>query len=265
MAELSGTDFGGGSLGGRIQREDGCPVPSAVLTLIDQRGHQVARAAGAVDGGYVISAPEVGSYVLIVSATGHQPAAVNVALGQRPQQLDLTLAGSGELSGVVRTAGHGEPLAGATITLTDLRGEVVGAAVSGRDGAYVCHDVVSGTYTLVAVVAHMRPAATTLTVPDTGVLRHDIELAAMGVVAGSAWAEGGRAVADIQITVLDAAGELTATARTDDNGRYVVADLPEGQYTIVARGYPPVTSQVTVSGGEVGHDVRLGYGLGDRT
>ncbi|WP_327119737.1 MFS transporter [Nocardia sp. NBC_01730] len=264
-AELSGVDFDGGVLGGRIHREDGRPVPGAALTLIDQRGRQVARATGAVDGGYAISAPEVGSYVLIVSATGHQPTAVNVAVGQRPQQLDLALVGSGELSGVVRTAGHGEPLPGATITLTDMRGEVVGAAVTGSDGAYVCHDVVSGTYTLVAVAAHMRPSATTLTVPDTGLLRHDIELAAMGVLAGSAWAEGGRAVADIQITVLDAAGELTATARTDENGRYVVTDLSEGQYTIVARGYPPVTSQVTVSGGEVGHDVRLGYGPEDRS
>ncbi|WP_406280261.1 MFS transporter [Nocardia sp. NBC_00881] len=262
-AELSGADFDGGSLGGRIRREDGRAVPGAALTLIDQRGHQVARATGAVDGGYVISAPVVGGYVLIVSATGHQPAAVNVALGRRSQQLDVTLTGSGELSGVVRSAGRGEPLAGATITLTDLRGEVVGAAVSGGDGSYVCHDVVSGTYTLVAVAAHRRPHATTLTVPDTGLLRHDIELAAMGVVAGSAWADSGRAVADIQITVLDAAGELTATARTDEDGRYVVTDLPEGQYTIVARGYPPVTSQVTVSGGEVAHDVRLGYGPED--
>ncbi|WP_441952775.1 MSCRAMM family protein [Nocardia sp. 2TAF39] len=261
---LPGSDFDGGALGGRVHREDGRPVPGAVLTLIDQGGRQVARASSAADGGYAISAPEVGGYVLIASAIGHQPAAVNVSVGPRPQRLDVTLVGAGELSGVVRTAGHGVPLSGATVTLTDLRGEVVGAAVTGVDGTYVCHGVVSGVYTLVAVAEHMRPSATTLTVPDSGVLRHDIELAAMAVLAGSAWTDGGRAVPDVLVSVFDAAGEVTAITRTDENGCYVVTDLLEGQYTVIARGYPPVTGQVTVSGGEVAYDVRLGYGLGDR-
>ncbi|WP_373864730.1 MSCRAMM family protein [Nocardia pseudovaccinii] len=259
----SGADLAGGALGGRVHRADDRPVPGAVLTLIDHGGRQVARASSAADGGYAITAPETGGYVLIVSAMGHQPTAVNVSVGQRPQRLDVTLVGSGELSGVVRSVGHGAPLSGATVTLTDVRGEVVGAAVTGGDGGYVCHGVVSGVYTLVAVAEHMRPSATTLTVPDSGVLRHDIELAAMAVLSGSARADG-RAVPDVLVSVLDAAGEVTATARTDENGRYVVTDLLEGQYTVVARGYPPVTGQVTVSGGEIAYDVRLGYELEDR-
>ncbi|WP_330254311.1 MFS transporter [Nocardia sp. NBC_00565] len=256
---FSSSEHDGRSLGGWIRREDGRPVPGAVLTLIDQRGHQVSRATGDADGGYRIDAPASGNYVLIASATGHRPEAVSVAVGQRSQSLDLTLTGSGELSGVVRSAGRGTPLPGATVTLTDIHGEVVGAAITAGDGAYVCHGVVSGTYTLVAVAEHMRPNATTLTVPDSGLLRHDIDMASMAVLAGSARADGDRAVPDIQISVLDAAGDLTATARTDANGRYLVTDLAEGQYTVIARGYPPVHSRVTVSGGEVTHDVRLGY------
>ncbi|ATL66095.1 MFS transporter [Nocardia terpenica] len=257
-AGFAAPDDGFHTVGGRIHREDGHAVPGAVLTLIDQRGHQVSRATGGTDGGYRIGTPGSGSFVLIVSASGHQPAAVNVLVGDRPQTLDLTLLGSGELSGVVRSAAHGEPLAGATVTLTDPRGEVVGAAVTAADGAYVCHGVVSGTYTLVAVADHMRPSATTLVVPDSGLLHYDIELAAMAVLAGSAWADG-RIVPDAQVSVLDADGELVASARTDEQGHYVVSDLPAGDYTVVARGYPPVSSRVTVSGGEVEHDVRLGY------
>lgn len=247
------------SISGCIRREDGHPVANAALTLIDQRGHQAARASGNADGEYVIVAPEPGNYVLIASISGHQPTAVSVTVGWRPHRLDLTLMGSGRLSGVVRSASRGTPLPGATVTLTDPVGEVVGAAVSASDGVYLCHGVVPGTYTLVAVADHMRPSATTLTVPDSGLLRHDVELASMAVLAGSAWAEGDRAVPDVQITVLDAAGDLTATARTDEQGRYVVPDLAEGHYTVVARGYPPVTSRVMVAGGEVAHDVRLGY------
>ncbi len=253
-----------GSLAGRIEREDGRPVPGAALTLIDQRGHQVARATGTGDGGYTIAGPDSGNYVLIASAAGHRPTAVNVALTPQPQRLDLTLSGLGELSGVVRSAHGGDPLTGATVTVTDQHGEVVASAASGRDGSYLCHGVAPGTYTVVAVAAHRRPAATTLTVPDSGLLRHDIELAPMAVLTGSARADDGRAIADIQITVLDAAGDVTATVRTGEDGRYTVTDLPEGSYTVVARGYPPVTGQVNVSGEEAGYDVQLGYDTEER-
>ncbi|MFI7000392.1 MFS transporter [Nocardia sp. NPDC050175] len=247
-----------GSIGGNIHREDGRAVTNAALTLIDQRGHQVSRATGGSDGGYRIGAPAAGRYVLIVSAGGLQPAAVNVTVGEQPQALDLTLLGSGELSGVVRTAGRQAPIPGATVTLTDMRGEVVGAAVTDSDGGYLCHGVLSGTYTLVAAAERMRPSAITLTVPDSGLLQHDIELSPMSVLAGSASANG-RVVPDAYVTVLDAAGEPIAATRTDENGRYVLRDLPEGQYTVVARGYPPVTSHITLAGDEITHDVRFGY------
>ncbi|WP_449877877.1 MFS transporter [Nocardia fusca] len=256
----SGAGDESGSFHGHITREDGRPVPGAALTLIDQRGHQVARASGSGDGGYTINAPGPGSYVLIVSAPGHRPTAVNVAHAAQPQRMNLALSGLGELSGTVRSTRGGAPLAGATVTVTDQYGEVVATAASGVDGAYLCHGVVPGTYTLVAVAEHMRPSATALTVPDSGRLRHDIELAPMAVLTGSARADGGRPLTDIQITVLDATGDVAATARTDEQGRYIVPDLPEGRYTVVARGYPPVTGQIEISGEEVGYDVELGYG-----
>ncbi|WP_372452126.1 MSCRAMM family protein [Nocardia albiluteola] len=151
------------------------------------------------------------------------------------------------------------PVADATITLTDMRGEVVGAAVSGADGGYSCQGVVSGVYTLVAVAEHMRPSAITLTVPDSGQLRHDIELAPMAVLTGTIRGAGGRAVADAQVVVHDASGAVLGSARTDEDGRYRVSGLSEGNYTVVASGYPPVTSRVVVAGGQIGHDLRLGY------
>ncbi|WKG07088.1 MFS transporter [Nocardia sp. PE-7] len=246
-------------IAGLLRRDDARPVPAATLTLIDQHGRQVARGNGDVDGAYVIEAPRPGNYVLIAAAAGHQPEAVSVSIGERAQHVDLMLTGAGELTGIVRSARRGEPLWGATVTLTDPEGEVVGAAITGEDGTYVCRDVVSGTYTLVAVADHMRPSAVALTVPETGSLQRDIDLEPMAILLGSAWVDGERPVPDIQITVLDSGGDPAATARTDEKGRYLVPDLPEGQYTVVARGYPPVASQVSVTRGEITHDVMLGY------
>ncbi|RDI42647.1 MFS transporter [Nocardia mexicana] len=247
----------GASIEGYLHRDSGDPVPGAALTLIDQHGHQVSRTHSTADGNYHITVAIPGSYVLIASAEGHQPVAVNVVAGSRPQHVDLTLSSSGQLSGTVRRVGGG-PVAGATVTLTDARGEVVGAAVSGDDGSYVCRGVPSGTHTVVVVAEHQRPHAATLTVPESGLLRYDAELDPMATLAGAVQAEG-RVVSNAQVTVLDETGGLVATAHTDDGGRYLVPDLPAGDYVVVARGYPSVTSSVTVTGREITHDVELGY------
>ncbi|MGW3964665.1 MFS transporter [Amycolatopsis sp. NPDC005003] len=250
---------GGVPVTGHVRRQDGSQVPGAALTLIDQRGRQVARATGAADGSYSVPSQGPGAYVLIVSAHGHQPQASSVVISNGPATVDVTLTGSGELTGTVRAAATGDPLPNVTVTLTDSRGEVNGAFITTTDGTYAFVGVGAGAYTLVASGAGYRPFAVTLTVPDSGVLRHDVELASSVLLRGTARTEGDRIVPDARITVLDAEGNVAAVARTDGEGRYVVSDLPAGAYTVVASGYPPATSQVELTGGEAGHDVRLSY------
>ncbi|MEW2501879.1 MFS transporter [Amycolatopsis sp. NPDC047767] len=250
---------GGPPVTGHVRRQDGSHVGAAALTLIDQQGRQVARATGNGDGSYSVPTQGPGTYVLIVAAPGHQPQASSVVVGGGPAKLDVTLTGSGELTGVVRSVGIGSPLANATVTLTDSRGEVNGAFITADDGVYTFSGVGAGQYTLVASGPHYRPVAVTLTVPDSGVLRHDVELAGAVLMQGIARTEGDRIVPDARITVLDANGNVAAVARTDGEGRYVVSDLPVGAYTVVASGYPPATSQVTLTDGEAEHNVRLSY------
>ncbi len=259
-AERSGAVTGGERpLSVRVHREDGHPVSSAALTLIDQRGQQVARAAGGNDGVYQVATPAAGQYVLIASASGYQPTAITVIAGDHHALWELTLRGNGELSGTV-TAADGQPLAGVAITLADLRGEVVTAAVTGSDGVYTGQGTVAGTYTLVAVAEGRRPHATTLTIPDSGTLRYDIELASESVLSGRAWS-GSDAVADAQVSVLDATGRVVDSVFTDSEGNYRIPDLPAGDYTVMARGYPQVSSQVRISGANNTHDVNLDYGV----
>ncbi|MGK3200220.1 MFS transporter [Amycolatopsis sp. MEPSY49] len=250
---------GGVPVIGHVRRQDGSHVPGAALTLIDQRGRQVARATGAADGSYSVPSQGPGAYVLIVSAHGHQPQASSVVISNGPATVDVTLTGSGELTGTVRAAATGSPLANVTVTLTDGRGEVNGAFITTTDGTYAFVGVGAGAYTLVASGPGYRPVAVTLTVPDSGVLRHDVELSSSVQLTGVARTEGDRVVPDARITVLDAEGNVAAVARTDAEGRYLVSDLPAGAYTVVASGYPPATSQVELTGGEAGHDVRLSY------
>ncbi len=250
---------GGVPVTGHVRRQDGSHVVGAALTLIDERGRQVSRATGNADGSYSVPSQGPGKYVLIVSANGHQPQASSVVISGGPAKVDVTLTGSGGLTGVVKSAGPGTPLAGATVTLTDGRGEVNGAFITAEDGAYQFAGIGAGQYTLVASGAHYRPFAVTLTIADSGVLHYDVELTSAVQLSGTARTEGDRIVPDARITVLDTQGNVAAVARTDEQGQYVVPDLPAGAYTVVASGYPPATSQVELSDGEAAHDVRLSY------
>ncbi|HKN56882.1 MAG TPA: MFS transporter, partial [Amycolatopsis sp.] len=262
-ASVAGLDVpvgaGGVPVTGHVRRQDGTHVAGASLTLIDQRGHQVARATGNADGSYSVPSHGPGTYVLIVAASGHQPQASSVVIGGGSATLDITLTGSGELTGTVRAADSRAPLASVTVTLTDSRGDVNGAFITTADGTYAFMGVGAGYYTLVASGAGFRPVATPLTVPDSGVLRHDVELISAVQLSGTARTDGDRPVPDARITVLDANGEVAAVARTDSEGRYVISDLPSGAFTVVASGYPPATSQVELADSEAVHDVRLGY------
>lgn len=251
----SGAATTGFWLDGQVRHDSGHPV-AAALTLIDQRGHQYSRASADADGGYRIHVPARGSYVLIASALECRPAAVTVVAGTRPQRVMLTLSSPGELSGTVRDRA-GAPVAGATVTLTDAHGEVVGAAVTSGEGGYAC-GVAPGAHTVVIVADRMRPAASLVVVPENGTLRHDVELAPATLLVGAVHA-GDRVVADALVTVLDESGEPVAVVRTDDNGRYFVPGLPVGRYAVVTRGYPVVSSRVRVVGSWTTHDVELDH------
>ena len=64
--------------------------------------------------------------------------------------------------------------------------------------------------------------------------------------------------------VSEAAGKgctlRAAVELADNEGGEVTIDLPEGDYTVVASGYPPAASRLRVSSGEAqAHDVQLGH------
>ncbi|MFD7163875.1 MFS transporter [Streptomyces violascens] len=244
---------------GTVQHHDGTTVPRAALTLVDVRGQQVGRGASGADGRYALSVPGAGSYVLIAAAGGHQPQAVAVTVGERPVDLDVVLGGAGRLAGSVVTA-DGSPVRDAAVTLTDVRGEVVAATRSGREGAYVIGELVAGEYTLAASAPAFRPAALPVSVQASRETRQDIELAGGAVLRGTVRAGGGRPVEDARVTLLDAAGNVVDTLTTGPDGTFRFVDLSSGEYTVIAAGYPPVATVLQVAGGgRTERDLQLGH------
>ncbi|KMS74868.1 MFS transporter [Streptomyces leeuwenhoekii] len=244
---------------GTVQHPDGTVVPRAALTLIDVAGQQVGRGASGNDGRYALGTPGPGAYVLIAAAGGHQPQAVSVTVGERPVELDVVLGGAGRLAGTVVTA-DGTPVRDATVTLTNVHGEVVASTRSGREGGYVISELVAGEYTLAGSAPAFRPAALPVSVQAARETRQDIELAGGAVLRGTVRAGGGRPVEEARVTLLDAAGNVVDTLTTGDDGAFRFVDLASGEYTVIAAGYPPVATVLQVAGGgRTERDLQLGH------
>ncbi|HEX5114097.1 MAG TPA: MFS transporter [Pseudonocardiaceae bacterium] len=249
----------GTPVSGRIRRSDGSAATGAVLTLINHGGQQVARGTSDDDGAYELVAPLDGSYVLIASSAGHQPQASTLRVAGDPVNLDVLLTGTSRATGVVRNGA--DPVSGAVVTLTDPRGEVVGSVNTGDDGWYRFTDLLGGRYTLVVSAPRYRPYATSLEVPDLGDAVTEIALSGGARLTGTA--TGGpdrRPIRDARVTLVDAGGTVVGMTTTDDTGGYSFGELPAGEYTVIASGYPPVSSHHQVGAGEDGvHDVVLDH------
>jgi hypothetical protein len=62
------------------------------------------------------------------------------------------------------------------------------------------------------------------------------------------------------VTLVDAAGNVVGTATTGADGAYAFTDLDSGEYTVIATGYPPVATALTVTGrGADAHDIELAH------
>ena len=249
----------GGLVRGYVRDASGLPIAGVSLTLIDLAGGQIGRGETRSDGSYSMLTPGAGSYFLIARARGHHPQAITVNVADEPVTIAIMLTGLAQLTGYVRIAGGAEPVPSALVTLLDTRGEVVASTTTDQHGQYRFPELVGGSYTLAASASPFQPAARLVTVAETGVTTQDIELSAGAYIRGTAWGgQDRRAVADIRVVLTDSEGNVVAVTRTDSAGEYLFSDVPEGNYTVTASGYPPVTSSLRVySGQKHEHDVEL--------
>ncbi|MFE7778315.1 MFS transporter [Streptomyces sp. NPDC057445] len=270
-AALDGTESGatvtaaafaaGTPVRGVVRGAEGAPVERAAVTLISLSGRQLGRTMAHPDGSYALDAPGAGSYVLIASADGFQPQASTVLVGDEPLAYDIALVGTSGLAGAVLAAASGAPVEGAMVIVTDVRGDVLATGTSAADGGFAFAELVPGAVTVAVNATGFRPLALPVEIGGQGVTRIEVALQTGALVQGVVRAGAGRGpLAEARVTLLDAAGNVVATATTGDDGAYAFADLDAGDYTVIAAGYPPVAGSLTVTGrGIDGHDIALAH------
>ncbi|MFF5770036.1 MFS transporter [Streptomyces californicus] len=246
---------------GVVRGAEGVPVPRAAVTLISLGGRQLGRSVARPDGTYVLDAPGAGSYVLIASADGFQPQASTVVVGEEPLAFDILLSGTSGLAGAVRAEATGEPVEGAMVVVTDVRGDVLATGASGASGEFAFGELIPGSVTVAVTAAGFRPLALPVEIGGQGVTRVEAALRSGALVRGVVRAGSARnPLTDARVTLIDAAGNVVATATTGEDGAYAFTDLDAGEYAVIATGYPPVAGSLTVSGpGVDGHDIELAH------
>ncbi|MBM4795823.1 MFS transporter [Streptomyces sioyaensis] len=250
----------GPAIRGTVRDGDGRPVDRAAVTLISVGGRQLGRTSTGADGGFSLPTTGAGTYVLIGSAGARQPQAATVVVGAEPVSFDLTLSGAAGLSGEVRAEKGDDPLPGALVVATDVRGEVVASGVAGQDGGFAFGELSPGSYTLAVSAAHHRPSALQVEVASGARNWYEVRLTPGAQVRGTVRTAHGSPVDDARVTLLDPAGNVVGTATSGRDGEYVFTDLDSGEYTLIASGYPPVATPLSV--GAAGHgecDIELGH------
>jgi EmrB/QacA subfamily drug resistance transporter len=261
VATEPGTSVASGvAVRGVVRGSEGAAVPRAAVTLISPAGRQLGRSVAQGDGSYTLDAPGAGSYVLIASADGFQPQASTVNVTDGPLVYDILLAGTSGLGGVVRAADGGSPVEGAMVVVTDVRGDVLATGTSTEQGEFAFAELVPGSVTVAVNAPGYRPLALPVEIGGQGVTRIEAVLRSGAVVRGVVRGAAGLPLTDARVTLVDAAGNVVATATTGDDGAYAFADLDAGEYSVIATGYPPVAGQLTVTGrGVDGHDIELAH------
>lgn len=259
MAAPAGSVPGGIPVRGHVRGAESVPVPQAAVTLISLAGRQLGRSVAQADGSYGVDAPGTGTYVLIASADGHQPQASTIVVNEEPLAYDILLSGTSGLTGVVRSAETTLPVTDAMVIVTDVRGDLLATAATGAQGEFSFAELVPGMVTLAVNAVGHRPRALPVEVSGTGVTRIEVDLDSGARLLGVVRAPHGP-LADARVTLVDAAGNVVGTATTGMDGAYAFTDLDGGDYTVIATGYPPVATALTVAGpGVEGHDIALAH------
>lgn len=166
----------------------------------------------------------------------------------------------GALQVRVRTSG-GSPLPDAALSLIDGAGYQTTLGRTGPGGTFDVTITQPGRYVVVASAPPYRPQAATVQVRRGAYAPVDLVLAGAGhEITGTVTGAGGAPVAGARVALAGPEGQVVATQATGAEGRYVLAGLAPGEYTLVVStdGGAPRSRPVSVpvlDGGR--HDIAL--------
>jgi MFS family permease len=238
-----------GEISGRLRTPGGSGVAGGMITVTGTDGMQVGRARADENGTYALDGMRPGTYTLIVTAPGFQPAAASVTVNGFGAVHDFVVSGGGVVAGTVLRSGGGA-VEGTPVLATDATGQVVGQTATAHDGKFLLSGLPAGEVTVTANVDNHQPRAVTVLVGAAEPADVELLVEAIGVLHGTVTGPNGRGLLNATVTVSDAQGRPVATTLTGTDGQYELRDLEPGEYTVVTSLYEPAVRQVDLASGE---------------
>lgn len=142
----------------------------------------------------------------------------------------------GGIAGTVENISSETLLKGVRIQLHDRAGNTLQEATTGDDGAYRFRGIAAGTFVVKMVLPKGYLAQgdleQTVDVSGTGEARADFQVFRHGNVQGRVTTEDGSPLTDAEVALVDSAGVVIRTARTDVAGNYSFTDVPVDKYKV---------------------------------
>jgi hypothetical protein len=223
------------ALSGRVSAERGGALAGAHVCLAEASRAALAPACASSDvsGRFELELAGPGPFVLLASLPGYLPLREVLSNVTRDVPLELVLrAGGARTSGEVLDASGGT-IAGASLSVTDARGEQLSFGVSDATG----HFELAIPEMRVRVAARAEgysEAVLDLAGPVVG-LRVVLAIAS-SIVGRVITDEGGEPVAGATVTAFEASGSKgePSLAQSREDGGFVLSRLPAGRYSLVA-------------------------------
>lgn len=240
------TDADAVMIRGHVVWAEDVPVSEAALTLVTHDGREVARTSADRNGAYTLRAPGHGPYLLIARSDTHRSTATPLAAtaGASAIEHTVTFQDEGAVTGIARDEADGAPLKGTSVILTDVNGRLIRSLSTDEDGSFLIDKLAYSPYVLVLHQDGYRPRAIDLQVSEAQQITVTAELASharLGSLSGVVSDSEHTLVNDVRLTLTDGSGtRLTATSKEDGSFRF--ADVPVGNYILIAAGHPPTVS-----------------------